>query len=233
MYLRLNFIVEGQTEERFVNTVLREHFADRSIVAVAHCVTTRRERRAEDRRYRGGLTTYQHARDDIRRWVRGDGGRDARFTTMFDLYKLPADFPGYAEAAKVSDPYARVGLLEAALSETIGDRRFIPYIQLHEFEALLFADPQKLDTQFPDRPSAIEQLVKTAREVDSPELVDDGPTTAPSKRISAAIPEYDRRKASAGPIVAAKIGLPVLQTQCRHFREWLERLTSVKVDSRL
>ena len=106
-------------------------------------------------------------------------------------------------------------------------RRLIPYIQLHEFEALLFADPQKLDTQFLDHPSAIQQLVDTAREFDSPELVDDGPTTSPSKRITAAIPEYGSRKASAGPIVAAKIGLPMLQSQCRHFREWIERLTAV------
>ena len=226
MYLRLNFIVEGQTEERFVNTVLRDHFAARSIVAVAHCVTTRREQRAEHLRRRGGLTTYRHARDDIHRWVREDGGRDARFTTMFDLYRLPTDFPGYEEAAEAPDPYARVGILEVALSEAVGDTRFVPYIQLHEFEALLFADPSKLDTQFPDRPLAIQQLVETAREVGSAELVDDGPTTAPSKRIVAAIPEYQSRKASAGPIVAAKIGLPVLQSECPHFREWLDRLTA-------
>ncbi len=108
MGVRLNFIVEGQTEERFVNTVLRNHFAYQSIVAVAHCVTTRRERRAEHLRHRGGLTTYRHARDDIHRWVREDGGRDARLTTMFDLYRLPTDFPGYTEAAAALDPYARV-----------------------------------------------------------------------------------------------------------------------------
>ena len=83
MCLRLNFIVEGQTEERFVNTVLRDHFADQSIVAVAHCVTTRRERRAEHLRHRGGLTTYKHARDDIHRWVQEDSSGNARFTTMF------------------------------------------------------------------------------------------------------------------------------------------------------
>ena len=52
MSLRLNFIVEGQTEERFVNRVLRDHFADQSIVAVAHCVTTRRHRRAHHLRHR-------------------------------------------------------------------------------------------------------------------------------------------------------------------------------------
>ena len=226
MGLRLNFIVEGQTEETFVNTVLRDHFAAQSISAVAHCVTTRRERRATHLKYRGGLTTYKHARDDISRWVREDSSGDARFTTMFDLYRLPQDFPRYADAAEVSDPYARVELLEAALSEAIGDHRFIPYIQLHEFEALLFADPRKLDTQFVDHRIRIQQLVETATRFDSPELVDDGPTTAPSKRITAAIPEYESRKASAGPIVAAKIGLPVLQSQCRHFREWLERLSA-------
>ncbi len=226
MYLRINFIVEGQTEENFVNTVLRDHFAARSIVTAAHCITTRRERRAKHMMYRGGLTTWQHARDDIRRWLRGDGSENARFTTMFDLYGLPTDFPRYADAAQASDAYARVELLETALSEAIDDKRFIPYIQLHEFEALLFADPRKLDTQFPDRPIPIRQLVDTAAGVNSPELVDDGPNTAPSKRIIAAIPEYEGSKASAGSIVAAKIGLPALQSQCRHFREWLERLTA-------
>jgi len=218
MSLRLNFIVEGQTEERFVNIVLRDYFADRSVVAAARCVTTRRHRRAHHLRHRGGLTTYRHALDDIRRWMRGDRSGSARFTTMFDLYGLPTDFPRYPAAAEVSDPYARVEILEEALGEAVGDGRFIPYIQLHEFEALLFSDPQKLDTQFPDHGSEIRGLVKTATGFRSPELVDDGPTTAPSKRIAAAIPEYARRKASAGPIVAAKIGLPVLQSRCRHSR---------------
>ena len=225
MYLRLHFVVEGQTEETFANTVLREHFAHQEIVTAAHCVTTRRQRGAT---YRGGLVTYRHARDDIRRWAAEDQNRDARFTTMFDLYRLPNDFPGHAAAAKAADPYARVDILEAALREDIGDWRFIPYIQLHEFEALLFADPQRLDTQFPDRPSAIRRLVATAEQFDSPELVNDEPTTAPSKRIMAELPEYAGRKASAGPIVARQIGLPTLQSKCRHFREWLERLTAAQ-----
>ena len=143
---------------------------------------------------------------------------------MFDLYRLPMDFPGYAGAAEVPDPYTRVAMLEDALKEAIPDQRLVPYIQLHEFEALLFADPQTLEAQFPDRPSAIQQLVATPGAVDSPELIDDGQNTAPSKRIIGVIPEYESRKASAGPIVAAKIGLPVLQARCPHFREWLERL---------
>lgn len=226
MGLRLNFIVEGQTEERFVNTVLRDHLAVQSIIAVAHCVTTRRDRRARHIKYRGGLTTYRHARDDIRKWLREDASGSARFTTMFDLYGLPTDFPRYADAAAESDPYARVKILETALSEDIGDRRFIPYIQLHEFEALLFSDVEKLNTQFPEYSAEIQRLTQTMTAFGSPELVNDGAATAPSRRIAAAIPEYAVRKASAGPIVAAKIGLPVLRSQCRHFREWLERIAA-------
>ena len=60
---------------------------------------------------------------------------------MFDLYALPADFPGYAEARREVDPYGKVRILEDALGNDIADRRFIPYIQLHEFEALILADP--------------------------------------------------------------------------------------------
>ena len=74
------------------------------------------------------------------------------------------------------------------------------------------------------RRAEIQRLVKTAAKLGSPELIDDGSTTAPSKRIAAAIPDYAERKASAGPIVAAKIGLPALQSRCRHFGQWLQRL---------
>ena len=50
------------------------------------------------------------------------------------------------------DPYRRVKILEDALRDDISDlrRRFIPYFQVHEFEALLLPDPQKLEAQFYD-----------------------------------------------------------------------------------
>ena len=90
----------------------------------------------------------------------------------------------------------------------------------------MFSDLQRLETQSPEYPAEIRRLVETTSGLGSPELVDDGPTTAPSKRIAAAIPEYARRKVSAGPIVAAKIGLPMLQSKCQHFRQWIERLAA-------
>ncbi len=224
MAVRLHFIVEGQTEETFVNQVLRPHLATFSILCSARCVMTSRKRGVK---HRGGITNYYLPRKDINTWMREDKNPDVRFTTMFDLYSLPQDFPGYGDAATLSDAYGRVRVLEDALSEDISDRRFVPYIQLHEFEALLFSDPRKLETQFDDRGDEVSRLVVTASAFESPEFIDDGKDTSPSKRIIGEIPEYGRMKASAGPIVAGKIGLATLRSKCRHFGAWIDRLESI------
>jgi len=145
---------------------------------------------------------------------------------MFDLYALPEDFPGYAEARRLTDPLLRVEALEQAFSEDIGHPRFIPYIQLHEFEALLFADPSCLDWYFvdDDHALAIARLVKLAASFTSPEHIDDGASTAPSKRIIQELPAYEKAKRVAGPLVAAKIGLQVIRGKCAHFDAWLKKL---------
>jgi len=224
MAVRLHCIVEGQTEETFVNRVLRPHLAPLSIWTKARCVMTSRRHGVK---YRGGIKRYAQAESDIKAWMIEDRNSDARFTTMFDLYRLPTDFPGYKDAAQISDPYQRVRTLEEALRGDIDDLRFIPYLQLHEFETLLLSDPQKLDSQFPDRSTGIRRLVELVSTFGSPELINEGSTTAPSKRITDEIPEYERRKQSAGPIVAEKIGLSALRSKCEHFGEWLKSLEAL------
>lgn len=223
MYVRLNFIVEGQTEETFVNQTLKPHLSRFSVGVSARVVTTSKQRGAM---YRGGLSSYAKARRDITLWTKQDRNADVRFTTMFDLYGLPTDFPGYSTAAH-DDPYQRVAALEDALGKDISDRRFVPYIQLHEFEALILSDPQELDSQFDNRADGIARLETMVSQFASPEHVNDSTDTAPSKRIIREIPEYEGRKASAGPIVTEKIGLPTLRSKCAHFSEWLDKLESL------
>ena len=225
MTTKLNFIVEGQTEEAFVNRTLHPYLEQRSIIATARSLLTSIRNGYE---YRGGLTGYEQAKRDITDWMNEDRLGEQWFTTMFDLYKLPHDFPGYNDAALPSDPYQRVSILEAALSDDIADSRFIPYIQLHEFEALLLADPAKLDLYFYEYEDGIARLVEMAEGFDSPELIDDGDVSAPSKRIIGEIREYEYWKASAGPIVADEIGLDTLRIRCKHFGEWLAKLEDLE-----
>ncbi len=224
MSVRLHFIVEGQTEETFVNRVIIPHLASYSVWGDVRCVMTGRKRGVI---HRGGVVSYERARKDIMLWMKEDQKPDSAFTTMFDLYALPSDFPAYEEAGKASSPYTRASELEEAMIRDVGHRRFTPYIQLHEYEALLLADPQKLDCRYFDCPKAIQNLVEMVAGFDSPELIDDGVTTAPSKRIIREIPEYEGMKTSAGPLVAEHIGLPTLRRKCRHFDQWLSQLESL------
>ena len=223
MGIRLNFIVEGQTEEAFVNQILSPYLAGFEVWVQVRCVQTSR---SHNIKHRGGIDSYGKAENDINAWIKEDRNSDVRFTTMFDVYGLPTNFPGYKDAKHKSDSYERVKILEDALREDISDRRFIPHFQLHEFEALLLSDPQKLDSQF-DNSTGIRRLVDMVASFDSPELINDGNNTAPSKRIIGEIPEYERMKVSAAPIVADKIGLPTLRMKCKHFGEWLCKLEAL------
>jgi len=218
--IRLHIIAEGQTELNFARKVLRPHLAGFHVFVDARCVLTRRDKRTS-KEYRGGLLRYGKAQKDIQAWLKEDAHGECRFTTMFDLYSLPGDFPGYTAASKATDSYERVKILEKSLEQSINDRRFIPYIQLHEFEALILAAPQNLAWEYLEHDAQIKNLVAMAADK-NPELIDDGLETAPSKRILKEIPEYS--KPTSGVAVAEKTGLPTLRAKCRHFHEWLSHL---------
>lgn len=225
MDVRLHFIVEGQSEEAFVNQTLKPHLAKKSVWADASCLTTSIKR---NKIHKGGVNNYPQVKREIIRRIKGDQKPDAQFTTMIDLYGLPKNFPGYREAMGFKDPYQRVESLEYALAKDIGDPRFIPYIQLHEFEALILAAPQKLGTQFIEHDAAIRRLVTMANSFNSSELINDKPQTAPSKRIIKEIPEYN--KVVAGTIVAHNIGLHTIRAKCQHFDQWLNKLEQLGLE---
>ncbi len=219
---RLHITADGQTEEAFVNQTLKRHLAGYSVYADVRCVLTSRRPYKE---FRGGMTNYAKAKEDILRWLKEErNNMDVVFTTMFDYYGLPADFPGYAEALNERDSYAKVAIIEKALAEDIDDCRFIPYIQLHEFETLLFADPQKFEIEYFDKPEGIEQLCKIASEFGNPELINQGKETAPSKRIIRIYSDYEGNKPAIGSMIAHEIGIDTLKRACAHFNEWIEKL---------
>ncbi len=229
--VRLSIILEGDTEESFANQILRPHLAHRQVYLSARRVETSREKGKAGRKpakiFRGGMTTYARAKKDLMRWMTQDQDQALHFTTMFDLYALPRDFPGFEAAATVADPYQRVAALEAAFSADVDQQRFIPYIQLHEFEALLLSRPEVFgDYYTPQRPQVAE-LVRLCAGVASPEMIDDDPQSAPSKRLSRLFSDFGRSKSTIGPLLAEWIGLPVIRAKCPHFDAWLTMLEAL------
>jgi hypothetical protein len=221
--LRLNITVEGQTEEGFVKRVLAPHLGHMNIAAVARRTLTGWK---DNRSYRGGWRRskgWEYVARDVRHWMLEDDNPEAWFTTMFDLYALPIDTPGLAGSPSAGEAKAKG--IEEAIRGSLHHPRFIPYIQLHEFEALILSDPRKLDWEFLEHSEAIGKLISLVEEYDDkPEAINDGKETAPSKRIISAIPEYDGAKAIVGPSIAEKIGLGTMRRKCPHFDAWLSSL---------
>ncbi len=60
--IRLNIIVEGQTEETFVNKILRPQLSVFNVFVSARCVETGRKR---GRMFRGGMISYLKAQKNI------------------------------------------------------------------------------------------------------------------------------------------------------------------------
>jgi hypothetical protein len=220
MTARVNVVVEGQTEEVFVRELLAAHLGALGVGIVASCVTTSRSKGM-----RGGMTSFGRARRDISSWLLQDRG--AYVTTMFDLYGLPHDFPGWDEAQRVATPAERVKVLEQALGAAIGVPRFLPYLQLHEFEAILFTDVHATDRVLSASPgrSKFKELQAIRQSVQSPEEIDDSPQTSPSHRLATLYPHYD--KAFHGQLIAQSIGLNAARQECPHFHDWLSRLEAL------
>jgi hypothetical protein len=221
-YVRLNVLVEGFTEETVVRTLLAPALATQRIYAIARSVETSTRHGAH---FRGGLSKYAKARRDIVRWLAEDRG--AYLTTMFDLYHLPVDFPGLTEAKRLTNCFQRAAHLEAAAAADVPDKRFIPYVQLHEFEGLLFSDIGEIDLVLSTLGAGSHpRALATIRDAfPTPEEIDDGEDSAPSKRLLALYPAYD--KVVFGALIAERIGLTKMRAACPHFHGWLTKLEAL------
>ncbi len=175
--------------------------------------------------HRGGGRNYEPMKNDIQRFISQEKGGDVFFTTMIDLYAIHAKFPGLADAEKLRHmPEKRVEFLEERFAEDIGDSRLVPYIQLHEYEAYLFADPTCFRYFYDHHEKQIAALQAIAKGHATPELIDDGQHSAPSKRIISELPAYEDAKSVEGPQVAQLIGLDAIRSKCPHFAAWLSSL---------
>jgi hypothetical protein len=219
---RVLVVVEGQTEEAFVGNVLAPALWERNVYATA--IVLGRPG------HKGGRTNYERVSRDVLTFLKQDGR--AYCTTMVDLYGLGAGFPGAPPPTHLSN-IEKVRHIEAAFKQDIcdripdfrPDRRFIPYLQLHEYEGLLFSDPTAFATGI-NQYHLARHFQQIRDDFDTPEEINNDPNNAPSKRVLAIYPGY--RKVIEGTQAAKSVGIASMRTACHHFREWLEVLEGVE-----
>lgn len=151
---RVLILVEGQTEERFVKSVLEPHLNRLGVYPIPTIATSRKNKTGPD--FKGGLRNWDAVRNEIQNLLRDTNA--ALVSTMFDYYGLPSSFPG-RNKPEGSTCYERVEYVEAAIDRDIGaGARFASYVQLHEYEALLFSSPRHIVEPFPQQDDKAEIL---------------------------------------------------------------------------
>ncbi|MHB1422012.1 MAG: DUF4276 family protein [Gemmataceae bacterium] len=221
--VRLYFYVEGQTEQEYIARVLRPHLARFGVWVLGAVLAA--SGRKHGHTSRSGGRRYQPMRKDLGNLLKQHAHADTRFTTMFDLYALHDGFPGWDEAEKQRNiPHERILTLERAFADDVGDHRFIPHIQLHEFETILLCDPSHFALVYENSSAGIDALQAAVAAATSPELVNDGATTAPSKRIIRVFPQYCGGKTTIGVDLAECVGIDKTRSLCPHFDQWLKML---------
>jgi len=204
-------VCEGETEETFVRRVLSVHLTQK--ILKPSCL--------------GGIEPngYKKLVGAVRQWLRTKG--ITHVTTMIDLYKLPSDFPRKTQAH--SDPYKKVRSLEQALAEEIQDARFIPYIMLHEFEALLLTKTGleiiRKRARVGKNDRSWKELQRDLARVRKPEMLNDGANSHPSARIKKIWPRF--KKTTDGVGILEQVPWEELCAACRHFGDWIRKLEAL------
>lgn len=213
-------LCEGETEMDFVRLVLSAHFAAMGVTI--HQILLGKKVTHDVARFPGGVFRYEPVYRHIMASLRQHSAHTSFVTTLIDLYAFPQDFPNYAKHDSLLGRH-RAESLEKAVQSQVNDKRFVPHLQLHEFEALVLADPDQILNEFGDDKPA-EAVKALLREIHgrAPEDVDDTPSGAPSHRICRHVQGYRKRR--MGPAIVSRIGLGNLRTVCPHFGAWLTRL---------
>ena len=213
---RLIIIVEGDTEKEFVNTILSPYLQLNGVNHI-QCFKIKHSK--------GGLSKYEHLKKDI---VNCLYETDVFITTLIDFYALPRDFPKFQESVEITNKSERLSFLEEAIKEEIEcsqNKKFEnlhPYIQLHEFEALVFSSLNGIESLYNSREADFKELEKVINKYPNPEDINDHPNTAPSKRLIKSIIGYN--KFNDGIMIIDEIGIEEVLIKCPRFNDWVLKL---------
>lgn len=221
----VHIICEGQTEEEFVKSILVAPFAAKGIYLMPGLIGRPG--------HKGGNFKFDRLYPDIKRRLLAD--KNCYCTTFFDFYGLPESFPGKRLVDPQSSIESKAGVIETELTtqltEKIGSdamRRFIPYVQMYEFEALLFSSPERMALGM-DRVELTSDFEQILAEFETPEHINNSVQTAPSKRIDNLVHGYE--KPLLGTLAALEIGLERMREQCVLFDAWLSKIEALHVAS--
>lgn len=214
---KFHILVEGLTEQEFVREVLSPYFEGKDIVVTAKVVTTKK---VESGTQHKGGGDFKKIKENLTALLQDSSV--SLVTMLFDFYGFPIIRSEKERETRAKPSQTPIQRIEQRLKEEITHERFLPFLLLHEFEALLFVNPsisaRELEIE--------EKHLLDIRKVFSPEEINDGPQTAPSKRIQGIFQTLGKtyNKVSDGVFALCSTPIEEMIKECPHFGEWIERI---------
>jgi len=216
-YAEVVVLVEGPTEQRFVNELLVPHLAKHAVYLTPIILSKPGEK--------GGDVKFARARNDIEKHLKQR--QDTYLTLMVDFYGIRGDWPGYQESKQESGHARKAEVMNQKTAEEVErlfpeqypTQRFIPYVSMHEIEALYFSDPACLAAELGVEQKKVDAILAECGE---PEQINDNSMTAPSKRLEGLSGRF--KKTATGIAIAREIGIPQMRKACPIFNDWVTRL---------
>jgi len=209
--IRVAVSVEGQTEMEFCKKVLTPFFRVYSVELVPIVVTTSRDKCGT--KHKGGCINVDRIKSEVQKLLHS-----------FDYVTTFYDYYGFRDR-----PVDDVDMLEKNLFELFSNPKFIPYIQMHEFETLLFSKPEYYEEYFGDDRVTQEMQSIIAQFQNDIEKINDSPQTAPSKRIENLfeLVEESYDKVFHGEGIAGDIGIETMRQKAKRFNRWIEKIITL------
>jgi hypothetical protein len=199
--VRLAISIEGQTEERFIQMVIVPYLQDQKIYAKPILLGRN-----------GGDVSLPRIKKDLN-----------TLANSFDKVTTFYDFYGFRGKHETESKETLEQKIVDSVAVSLRDR-IIPYVQMYEFEGILFSSPSAIENNI--QQSGLENWANSLLKEfgGNPEKINDSPQTAPSKRL---LSRANYIKTVHGPNIAKEIGLNSLREQCAGFSNWLNKLEAL------
>jgi hypothetical protein len=217
---RVIIVCEGSTEQEFCNKTLTAYFAPKGIYIDSPLI----------KKSNGGIVHWTSLKKQIENHLNQE--LSAHVSLLIDYYMITDthDFPGWIKAKTIADKNKRLTFLEQEMKNDIDESlryRFIPYLQLHEFECLLFNNIDVFRQQFTvSELVGMKELKNTLESYPNPEMINDTPDNSPSHRLGRIIKGYN--KIVYGNCLAETIGLSNIRNKCPRFNAWINSIETLE-----
>jgi hypothetical protein len=218
----LYIIVEGPTELEFIDRILIPYFNSQGITTHIQGVAITMSGGGN------GFNNIRHFENTIRPILNYQN--EPIITTLIDYFRLNSEtkLPGFLECSQKSTTDNKIECLEVRLNDVVQKIKpysyFIPYIQKHEMETLMFSNPQEgFDLEDIKIKNAVIEICKQY-----PNIEDINGNYGPSERLGDIYKSCGKKysKVIDGIDVAELTGIEKMVEKSLRLKNWIENLIS-------